>query len=651
MFHPAVSARIYSSVCCATLLFAMIGCGDSNKSSSIPSPNLSPDTALAAPAPPSGVSAIVDNYKNNATTDAGVTVLSQYNSLWTPGSTYNTGTVLNSSILSENVQYTASVTSQRDTAQEVAAYMDDRRDQSYSVLDGLGPLYSYYLTGAAATTTIPTSFDANTLATTEYDDAGSGDSGGSTTSTLGSLPTLIQALRSISTTPAKKAYNYPRPWRLNSSSVVVDDGPGAPLMVTDINGSSTTTGNRTWETYSSPVTVAPSLMVVRSTNPATDYGFPSGHENAAMLASLAVAYAVPERYQEMITRAYDLGNNRIVAGMHDPLDVMGGRVMATAWAAAILYNDYSSGTVSSGLKAKAYSDAHTYFYAQTDTDVNSLYTYAHSMTSNEDRFANWAINKANVTTDLTYGFPQINSTSVAPLVPKGAEVLLETRQPYLTADQRRWEIYTTELPSGYPLLDDAEGWGRINLFAAADGMGSLNGNVFVTMDSAKGGFNAADTWRNNISGTGTLYKRGTGTLHLKGSNTYSGGTQIDGGTLEAESAGALGDGHVILNSGTLICNAAQPVTVVGDFNEPSGSTLELNLAANNAGTLFIQGQAAFNGTLNVALQSGFTPVSGTTYTLISTNGGHLGTFKSINVSGTTASYTLVWGTTGLTIKF
>jgi len=629
----------------------MIGCSDSKKVSSIPSPNLSPEAALSAPSAPSGVSAIVDNYKNNATTDAGVTVLSQYNNLWTPGTTYSNGTVLNSSVLSENVQYTASVTSQRDTAQEVAAYMDDRRDQSYSVLDGLGPLYSYYLTGAAATTTIPTSFDANTLATTEYDDAGTGDAGGSTTSTLGSLPKLISALRSISTTPAKKAYNYPRPWRLNSSSVVVDDGPSAPLLVTDINGSSTTTGNRTWEVYNSPVSVAPSLLVVRSTTAATDYGFPSGHENAAVLASMALAYAVPERYQEMIARAYELGTNRIVAGMHDPLDVMGGRMMATAWAAAILYNDYSSSTVSSGLKSKAYSDAHAYFYAQTGTDASSLYNYAHSLPVTEDRFADWATNKSHVTTDLTYGFSQINSTTASPLVPKGAEVLLETRQPYLTADQRRWVIYTTELPSGYPLLDDAEGWGRINLFAAADGMGSLHGNVFVAMDAAKGGFNAADTWRNDISGTGTLYKQGTGTLHLKGSNTYSGGTQIDAGTLEAESASALGTGNVILNSGTLVCNAAQPVIVVGDFNEPSGSTLELDVAANNAGTLFIQGQAAFNGTLNVVLQSGFTPVSGTTYTLISANSSHQGKFSSIKVSGTTASYTLVWDTTGLTIKF
>ena len=31
------------------------------------------------------------------------------------------------------------------------------------------------------------------------------------------------------------------------------------------------------------------------------------------------------------------------------------------------------------------------------------------------------------------------------------------------------------------MLDDPEGWGRLNLFAAADGYGAFTGNVVVTM--------------------------------------------------------------------------------------------------------------------------------------------------------------------------
>ena len=70
----------------------------------------------------------------------------------------------------------------------------------------------------------------------------------------------------------------------------------------------------------------------------SDGGFPSGHTNAAYVSAIGLAYAAPERFQEILTRASELGNDRIRAGMHSPLDVMGGRTMATAVATATLYN-------------------------------------------------------------------------------------------------------------------------------------------------------------------------------------------------------------------------------------------------------------------------------------------------------------------------
>ncbi|PMZ61431.1 hypothetical protein C1X97_30905, partial [Pseudomonas sp. FW306-2-11AA] len=83
--------------------------------------------------------------------------------------------------------------------------------------------------------------------------------------------------------------------------------------------------------------------------------------------------------------------------------------------------------------------------------------------------------------------------------------------PYLTAAQRRDVIATTELPSG-GFLDNGLGYDRINLFAAADGYGALDGTVTVTMDAARGGFSAYDVWRNDIGGAGGLVKLGSGTL-------------------------------------------------------------------------------------------------------------------------------------------
>jgi hypothetical protein len=49
----------------------------------------------------------------------------------------------------------------------------------------------------------------------------------------------------------------------------------------------------------------------------------------------------------------------------------------------------------------------------------------------DDRFADYASNKANYLRRLTFGMPQTGTTGIPASVPKGAEVLLEARQPYL----------------------------------------------------------------------------------------------------------------------------------------------------------------------------------------------------------------------------
>src|SRR5204863_151174 len=56
-----------------------------------------------------------------------------------------------------------------------------------------------------------------------------------------------------------------------------------------------------------------------------------------------------------------------------------------------------------------------------------------------------------------------------------------------------------------------------------------------------------------ISGTGVLNKFGSGTLTLTGANTYSGGTNVNAGTVLANNAtgSATGTGAVAVNAGTL----------------------------------------------------------------------------------------------------
>ncbi|UTE71831.1 phosphatase PAP2 family protein [Rossellomorea marisflavi] len=505
------------------------------------------------PEPPSGY--FIDTYKNNVsgnktTSNPTISVLSQYNRIWQPGETWDSGVVLDQSVHEHNIQTVLDKTSSRTNAQADAAYLDDRVSQSYSALDGLGSLTDIYRRDANATTTI-TGIPQDAL-TKKYTDEGTG--AGTTDSELGQMAGLVETLRGeySSTSSAKDYYSYKRPFRWTDPSIVV-----------------------------------PELRPTLKEDPTNDGGFPSGHTNAAYLTALAIAYAVPERYQEMLTRASELGDNRLVAGVHSPLDVMGGRTMATALAASIL-TDPDNET----LKEGAYEEAHTKLLTQ---DGNA-----------PDRFADKEANKQAYMKRLTYGFKPTGSTKKPMVVPKGAEVLLETRLPYLSDEDRRRVLSTTGLASGYPLLDDLEGWGRLNLYAAADGFGSFETDVKVKMDASKGGFHAEDTWANDISGKGSLTKKGSGELTLTGDNSFRGDTTLDGGTLVAGSKTALGKGDVEVETGTLQKESKGKLVIDGDYSQSKKSVLEVDVDSRED-VLVIKGDAELGGTLKVHFPSDHRP--------------------------------------------
>jgi autotransporter-associated beta strand protein len=158
------------------------------------------------------------------------------------------------------------------------------------------------------------------------------------------------------------------------------------------------------------------------------------------------------------------------------------------------------------------------------------------------------------------------------------------------------------------------------------------------MEAAYGGFNASDSWRNDISGVGKLTKRGSGTLELLGANEYSGGTEIQAGVLAAGSQIALGTGDVYVSGGTLASHAPAALNILGDYTQLANTTLELNIGHGGAGRLHVRGDITLlGGTLHVIFAPGYKPVAGSVISIISGRDELRGRFKAVTIDGRKAT--------------
>jgi autotransporter-associated beta strand protein/T5SS/PEP-CTERM-associated repeat protein len=157
------------------------------------------------------------------------------------------------------------------------------------------------------------------------------------------------------------------------------------------------------------------------------------------------------------------------------------------------------------------------------------------------------------------------------------------------------------------------------------GAGGLAGSLITPTILNRGqivaNFTDTLTLAANISGTGSLSKAGTGTLTLTGTNTYSGPTAVNAGTLRVD--GSLGTGAVtVANAATLTgagsIGGAVTVQNGGILAGASGSTLTmaslvLNASSNTnvaigrpSATLFdVSGNLTIAGTLNITNAGGY----------------------------------------------
>ncbi len=535
------------------------------------------------------------NFTNSSTASVGSTIVNLLDS-YANLMQYDPRLQHGGGVMDQNIETVVRMTRNRTPAQTLAAIHDDRTAQPYSVLNGLGVLTPYFMTGigSSATSTAPAKLAPTSYVTTTLQDYAPTAQGinylnaasigfaafadGTATPLAAAANFLNNTIRNnASTEPPKRTFDrymgstvpVTNPSSITSSVIspldarygnynavsneaglttadtakfvvptyfsnfavpaaysntvnwvrgftvtqpMVAANAGKPITVPNV-GSYDASGDFTPTTFnvgdyvpgigtaprpwrlSSAVNV-PTLLwqIANGTNPYSDGAYISGHTNLAYNQALGLAFLVPQQYEGLLLRAADLGNNRILAGMHSPLDVIGGRTMSTAIVATNIYNalyDANGNRVDWTKPANAAAYAVYQAYTQTQkylAQACGTGTVDKCIEKNESSadhgpqvlrdVLDYNLDPDDVrgyTYRMTYGLALASHVHAPEVVPVQAQVLLLTRFPFMTDQQRSDVLRDTALPAGYALLDGNtwDGWGRLNLYAAVHGYGSF----------------------------------------------------------------------------------------------------------------------------------------------------------------------------------
>ena len=177
----------------------------------------------------------------------------------------------------------------------------------------------------------------------------------------------------------------------------------------------------------------------------------------------------------------------------------------------------------------------------------------------------------------------------------------------------------------------------------------LNGNT-LTLDPGTGVSSTFGGTISDGSSAGSVIIDGTGTVTFAGSNSYSGNTTVEDGTLvidgtngnsaiTVDNGGAIGGtgtaGAVTVDSGGTFAPGDPSTMTVASLTLESGSTFDEEIGGASPGTggasgydqtvVESGGTISLNGaTLDVSLVNGFTPSTGETFTIISNETGKPG---------------------------
>ena len=275
----------------------------------------------------------------------------------------------------------------------------------------------------------------------------------------------------------KKQYAHPRPFVDRTDAGYVDAGLPKSEDIVYLPAWTDDSSGKTYDISYAKLSTAVSL--------------PSGHTTFAYSGGIGLATLLPQLAPEILTRASEAANNRLVVGVHYPLDLMSGRIIAeagltTRWSDEQFRNDklmpayqemqayMAQRCVSSDIVEYTTDDSTTVQNCVTALNANSAdsskasggytndFTDDYSTQPVTDRQSALAAYQAR----MSYRFAPTSATGQAAVVPEGAENLLITAFPTLNDEQRRAVLAATEIDSGEPLDANSNGYQRLNLAAA-----------------------------------------------------------------------------------------------------------------------------------------------------------------------------------------
>jgi membrane-associated phospholipid phosphatase len=274
---------------------------------------------------------------------------------------------------------------------------------------------------------------------------------------------------SASTGTSKTAFSHPRPY------VDRENYNGTTL---NLNGLQQTLGIKKVAAYE---------QQGQYDGLASSGSFPSGHTTFAFTQGAGLASILPEFGTQIMTRVSEAGNNRIVLGVHYPLDIMGGHIAGQYGVATALEDQTTSAQESSArqelvsyltsrCKADGYGESLESCITATQAKTSKGYHNSFTDSVSTKTVSDTASAISAYTSRMTYGFTQTGKSGQFAVVPDAAVNLLRNVPGYSTLSdaQLKQVLALTEIDSGYPLDSSSEGWGRINLAAAYSAKVTVN---------------------------------------------------------------------------------------------------------------------------------------------------------------------------------